>query len=268
MSLNTRVPQRIMNEETALLKSSVLDIESPTIRCANRQVILQNLCKSAYFRANVVYLLYALGIIYIDYGGISLPAQNFGFLILGLVHCCNAAMYVYVWYEERSIKSCFLFPDYLNILGAMLYMYTAILYPYEIGTAADGTRFYTKWFLVVRYLEMVASVVELFAAFGWNYQWIVEYSKAYKADRFQTAGRGLTLDDPDIWANITIVLAASFYVYYNFDMYQHSFKDYDTARSYKIGDVLYLVNSVLYTLASCRDCGAFWFMPTAGIWPD
>ena len=36
---------------------------------------------------------------------------------------------------------------------------------------------------------------------------------------YVTVGRGFTLDDPDVWANLTLVLGAGYYLQYNAIVY-------------------------------------------------
>lgn len=231
-------------------------------------LIWKKLQSSFYLKSNIVYVIYSLGMILIDYCGWNLETQNINYVIFGFIHLCNAMMYLYVWMDaKRSIFTWFVLADWLNVLGALLYLITAFLYPYEY-TSDDDNADYTIQFTIVRYLELLASFVEVIAAFGWNYQWYVVYIEEYRTSRHTTIGRGLTLDDPDLWANITIDIGALYYLYYNISLFVMKFDNYDTNYIFVTGDIFYFINSLIYTVASLRDCDVFWYLPTAGIWPD
>jgi hypothetical protein len=70
-------------------------------------------------------------------------------------------------------------------------------------------------------------------------------------------------DDPDQWANLTIVAAAATYLSYNVQILQRP-EEYGANKLYHLGDVLYFVNSIFYTMAALRDDGWFWWMPLSG----
>ena len=71
----------------------------------------------------------------------------------------------------------------------------------------------------------------------------------------------------DLWANITLVMAASYYLNYSLTVFQNKEK-YDTCLIYEKGDVMYFVNACFYIICSARDCGVFWFMPHYGRFPN
>jgi hypothetical protein len=222
--------------------------------------------QSLYFYANVVYVIYSSGMLLINYSDIDTDMQNFYYMLFGIVHCVNAAMYIWMWKETRNIFTCFILADWLNVIGAIIYLITAIMYPYEY-TSDDDNANETRIFVIVRYFELIASIIELIAAIGWNYQWYATYIEAYNRDKKSTIGRGFTLDDPDLWANITIFIGAFYYFYYNISLFVNNFNNYDTNYTFETGDLFYFINSIFYLICSLRDCDVFWFMPTAGIWP-
>jgi hypothetical protein len=76
---------------------------------------------------------------------------------------------------------------------------------------------------------------------------------------------GIPQDDPDMWANLTIIPASLIYFFYNVRILRHP-ELYSTDFFYYYGDILYFVNSLCYTVAALRDDGWFWFMPLAGQW--
>ena len=91
-------------------------------------------------------------------------------------------------------------PEYLNILGAALYLWSAALYPTESGPT-DATT------LKVHRIETAAAGIEWLACVGWFITWHLTY--------LRVPGRGYTLDDPDVWALITIFGGSTMYMVYN-----------------------------------------------------
>jgi hypothetical protein len=250
------------------LDSHSLNFEEKLQYIHKKNLLLWKKLKSSfYFKSNVVYMIYSIGMLLIDYCGWNLDIQNLCYLLFGVIHLCNAVMYLYVWIEAKQpIFTWFVLADWLNVLGALLYLISACLYPYEY-TSDDDQADYTLQFTIVRYLELFASLIEVIAALGWNYQWYAVYIEEYFITPETTIGRGFTLDDPDLWANLTIDIGALYYFYYNLSLFAMNFHNYDTNYIFVTGDIFYFINSLLYTLASLRDCDLFWSLPTAGIWP-
>jgi hypothetical protein len=242
--------------------------QSETYFQKNMSLAWFEVLRSAYVKANILYIIYSVGMICINYLDWSLDVQNLNYLIFGLVHLANAVMYLWVWVDSgRDIFTWFVLADWLNVLGALLYLTTAIMYPMEYTSDDDGAD-YTIVFYVVRYLELLASLIEVIAAFGWNYQWYAVYIVEYRQNPLSTRGRGFTLDDPDLWANFTITIGAIIYLYYNVSLFADNFDNYDTNYSFTTGDLFYFANSIFYFIASLRDCNLFWFMPLSGVWPS
>ena len=125
----------------------------------------------------------------------------------------------------------------------------------------DGS--FSYGFYVERHLEFCASLIEVIASIGWVLVWYTEYQDKYGRNYYPTPGRGWTCDDPDLSANITIILASVLYLIYNCQINTDEGIE-KTNNLYVLGDVVYLLNAVLYVLASLRDCGWFWFMPSWG----
>ena len=74
--------------------------------------------------------------------------------------------------------------------------------------------------------------------------------------------------DPDIWANVTILVGASYYMAYNALLFRENYENYDTLYIFVDGDYWYFANSMVYLLGcSLRDSGLYFFLPTGGIWP-
>mmetsp|Transcript_34267 Transcript_34267/g.34929 ORF Transcript_34267/g.34929 Transcript_34267/m.34929 type:complete len:349 (+) Transcript_34267:181-1227(+) len=215
-----------------------------------------------YLFANIVYLIYTSSMMFIDYGNLSSEIANKLYVYFGILHVVNALMYIWTW-EERSWLDNVLVPDYLNVCGASLYLYTSILYGKEYIRGKD---LYSQDFYIIRYCELLASIIEMGASIGWCLVWYREYSKTYGALPTPTPGRGWTLEDPDMLANFTVLLGALLYLIYNCEVCRH-YDSVQTNMLYVRGDEIYFLNSIFYLLAALRDCQWFWFMPSWGRLP-
>jgi uncharacterized membrane protein YgcG len=109
--------------------------------------------------------------------------------------------------------------------------------------------------------------MELIASFGWVIQWYSEFCNDIIHHTQSTIGRGFTFDDPDMWANVTLLIAAYHYFKYNVIVYMDT-NEYDTNFLFVKGDFYYALNALLYTICSMRDNDFFWFMPTNGRLPN
>jgi hypothetical protein len=150
-----------------------------------------------------------------------------------------------------------LYPEYLNVLGAALYLYSATLYPSE--NEADYAHDVVTY--DVHVIETCASAVELVATVGWTWSWWVTFPRV--------PGRGATLvrsirqswltgekagwlvprrlqflspgvyviikcmwcvpvlcwrlqDDPDVWSLMTLYVGAFIYFLYNIQVSRRS----------------------------------------------
>lgn len=239
-----------------------------------------------YNAANVVYLAYALIITFIaylterqasaafpvappppaddpyayvsiDYYDVSTMAPytsalalvNRMYIAAATIHVVNAFMYAWVWRgidEPIAFTSPIMFPEYLNIIESSLYLYSATRYSSITTYGVDA--YSTTEALNVHKVEFTAAMVNLAASVGWVLTWW--------ATRTIKPGRGATLDDPDVWANIFIVVPSLIYVAYNAQVNAWpSFYAYD--QLYQVGDCMYLAGAVFYVLCGLRDDG--WF---------
>jgi hypothetical protein len=107
----------------------------------------------------------------------------------------------------------------------------------------------------IHIIETSAAIVELLACIGWWWSWHLTYVRV--------PGRGYTLNDPDVWALLTIFTGGIIYIVYNLQILAHP-SWYGRNELYFWGDVFYAMNGVLYLLAGLRDDGWFWWMPVAG----
>ena len=95
----------------------------------------------------------------------------------GWVHLVNAWMYWYAW-KGKAWNDPLVFPEYMNVLGAGLYLWSAALYPSEAGPTDAAT-------LKVHRIETAAAGIEWLACVGWFITWHLTYVRV--------PGRGYTL---------------------------------------------------------------------------
>lgn len=218
--------------------------------------------RSPYVCANFVYMIYAALILTIDYHQPYWDHDKINkfYVIAAVVHVVNAFMYIWVWKNEGyPLCHKIMIPEFLNILEASLYMCTAMMYGHERYDGDQNDAATDPVLRDVQKIEMAASCVELLAACGWATTWYMTYPRQ--------PGRGWTLDDPDIWANVSIITPGVMYIVYNVQLQLHPHR-YGGNFLYVIADKIYMGNSVLYFICSLRDVGWFWFLPTAGSFPD
>eukprot|EP00742_Colponemidia_sp_Colp-10_P004885 GILJ01005218.1.p1 GENE.GILJ01005218.1~~GILJ01005218.1.p1 ORF type:complete len:296 (-),score=33.71 GILJ01005218.1:353-1240(-) len=205
--------------------------------------------RNRYLFANWVYLGYAIGIILIDFSGTvaqDMELTNRCYLGFAVLHVISAILYWWSW-EGRSSLDIIMIPEYLNMLEAALYMWTAYLYPYQ----TDNHDWYT---LTIHKIETAAAFVELFASIGWIMSWYMTYTR--------TLGRGFTLDDPDTVAYLCTTASSFVYVTYNIQILLDP-DQYGENRLFVDGDIVYLMGAFFYIFAALRDDGWFWFLPLA-----
>jgi len=231
--------------------------------------------ESPYILANAVYIIYAALILSIDlHPEWDLTYVNNMFVGAAVVHVINAAMYIWVWLDAGyPLVHRIMIPEILNVLEATFYLASASMYRYE-GTSGTGsssseilypsesfnpsTYTFDPILHDVQCIEITASIIEMLAAIGWVTTWYFTYQRV--------PGRGFTFDDPDTWANFTIIAPAVIYIVYNVQL-QIDPSNYGADFLYVIADKIYMANAVCYFLASLRDVGWFWFMPTSGRFP-
>ena len=136
--------------------------------------------RSRYMLANLVYLVYSIGILFINFHPIfntptdetpaSLPTLldqpvgntslvNRYYIVLGILHLISAFLYWWTW-RDRSSLDIVMIPEYLNHIAAGLYLWSACWYSKQETLGS----YYT---LAVHKIEMTAASIELFASFGW-----------------------------------------------------------------------------------------------------
>ena len=187
-----------------------------------------------------------------------LSKTNQLFVIAASIHLFNAVQYFLVWPElinpatgtTFSFFSYVMLPEYLNILGASLYLYTAANYDSQLSTGPG--RFLDAPTLAAHKIETAAAVIELLAAFAWCYVWWWTHERG--------PGRGLTLHDPELIALILLVCASFLYVAYNGMLMSTPSNYYASPLAtalYNSGDCIYFVGACFYAIVSFRDAGFF-----------
>lgn len=173
-------------QEAPLLSAGkeVAPTTSERIKLAFSQTI-----RSRYFYASVVYVAYTYPMYFnVDF---SSEKNNRVYLEFAIVHVVNAFMYAYAW-DDKKWNDVELVPEYLNIIEASLYLWSATLYP-KIYTSDDDNAGYAAAFYTSRKLELAASAIDVVASFGWVYTWWLGYQK-YRALPEPTSGRGWTIE--------------------------------------------------------------------------
>ncbi|CAF3619419.1 unnamed protein product [Rotaria socialis] len=231
-------------------------------------ICLRKLLGSRYMLANLVYLIYSIGILIINLhpsfnekpidtsqvlsknldSPVNInPDVNGYYIGLGVLHLLSASLYLWAW-RDRSWFDIVMIPEYLNHIEAGLYLWSAFWYSRQ--DILGG--YYT---LAVHKIELVATIIELIASFGWIMSWYMTYTR--------TLGRGFTLDDPDTIAYLTTTISSLVYVVYNIQINLYP-EEYGTNMLYKYSDVLYFIGAWYYIFAGLRDENCFWFLPLAG----
>lgn len=281
-----RRPQARVSKTPAALQAELLAAmrppDAPPPSAWRRGAVLDNISgrlyhcllvsvKNRYLWANVVYLIYASGILYVDLvaypaytailaketaAGSTTPGAdaqlayvNRLYLGFAVIHLLNSLMYIVSWWPSGyTWMDWVMIPEYLNVIEASLYLASSTLYP-QTGDIFGSTT------LTVHQLEVSAAVVELCAALGWYVTWWGTYPRKL--------GRGWSLDDPDFVANMMTLLPSFVYIAYNAQILS-DVSQYGTNFLYVSGDIIYTVGAIFYLIAALRDDGWLWFMPLAG----
>jgi len=131
----------------------------------------KKLLHSRYMLANLVYLIYSIGILIIDFhpsfNETSIISKNLDqnpninryYIGLGILHLLSAFLYWWAW-RDRSWLDIIMIPEYLNHIEAGLYLWSAFWYSKQNNL----TGYYT---LAVHKIELTAAIIELIASFGW-----------------------------------------------------------------------------------------------------
>ena len=111
-----------------------------------------------FFYSNLVYVIYAAGFVYIDLNMNSMTKLriNSMYVWLGVLHAINAFMYLFSW-ESTSFLSEDLLPEYWNIIGALLYVWSATMYD-----SADESNYVTHQVLFTPFPMFIVINMNLF----------------------------------------------------------------------------------------------------------
>jgi hypothetical protein len=181
------------------------------------------------------------------------------YIAAGVIHLVNAFQYVFAWMPlGYGLLHPVMIPEYLNIVGASLYLWSASLYDANLTdytTGPDGSITYGASVLLTHEIETASSLIEVFAAIGWCVVWALSYTPG--------PSRGYTLDDPDFLGNLLILVPSVIYFVYNVQNLRNP-ASFGTNLLYEVGDTWDFVGSVFFLCSSLRDDG--WF-PGFGLWP-
>ena len=213
--------------------------------------VLHATLRSRYFWAMLVYLVTSIALFANDFvGGVN--EKNKVYFTFAVIHLGNAAQFAWSW-DEKSFLDFELFPEYINVIEAMLYVFSSTLYG-RLYTSNDDQAGYTPEYYVCRRLEMIASALEVFASVGWIFVWYRMFTDKFGPSLTAVPYRGLSLWDPDFHASWSLVLAAGLYVLYNIKVSRIP-GDYEIDRLYLLADGVYVFNSICYMLSTLRDYG-------------
>ena len=174
----------------------------------------------------------------------SVASINAMYIVAGVIHLVNALQYIYAWFPLGfGLLSPVMIPEYLNVVGAGLYLVGAARYNAAMHNA-DITH-------SIHVIETIASLIEVFAAFGWTIVWWYTFVRG--------PGRGLTLDDPDFTGNALIVVPSIIYLVYNVNnlIDPNNYYTGPNAELYMTADLWYFIGSIVYVFSALRDDG--WF---------
>jgi hypothetical protein len=215
--------------------------------------------RSTYFYAMLVYLSYTVAMV-VNNHLVSTDKRNRVYVIFAMVHVIDAFMFLYSW-DDKTYIDVETWPEYLNIIGSILYLWSSTIYDTLFDTSPNGSETPSPNFYICRQTELIASTLEVFATLGWIYITYKNLLERFGDSLFITPGRGLTIYDPDLHACWTLLVASLLYLWYNIDISRNS-RRYDTSEVYVIADIFYLINSIFYMLSTLRDLGWFWYFPS------
>lgn len=221
---------------------------------------LQLTITSKYFYAMLIYLAYAAAMVINNNFG-SNDSENKVYVIFAILHVVDAYLFLFSW-EDKCYTDYETWPEYLNIIGSFLYLWSSTFYTTIQIISSDGSVSLSDSFYLCRQIELAASALEVLATALWIYVWYVGLIDRFGSDFSRhIPGRGLTIYDPDLHASWTLVTGALLYLVYNIDLSRHP-RRYDTSQIYVLGDIFYLLNAIAYMIGTLRDLGWFWMIPS------
>ena len=147
---------------------------------------------SIYFYACLLYLVYAIGIYATDFAKQPLTVSNYEFFLFGIIHVISSVLYVLSWIGFKPWNSIEILPDYLNVVGSVLWLYSSTLYNDVYLNNNDNVNAYyysstfsitnctvtasaevysgddfSSDFFISRKVEIAAAVIEFICGFLW-----------------------------------------------------------------------------------------------------
>jgi hypothetical protein len=253
-----------MDENIAIAREAPM-IDSKNLKLTknefylNIQKAIQETLRSRYFYAMLIYLIYAIAMVVNNHVG-SVDEANSIYFYFAIVHVVDAFLFLWAL-DDTSYTNVETWPEYLNIAGSILYLWSSTTYDDVNDVSNYNGVLISDVYYRCRLLELIASILEVFAAIGWILVWYKNLIERFGSNLNSTPNRGLSFFDPDLHACWTILVGALLYLFYNIDLSRDPRK-FDESNIYAIGDIFYLVNSIAYMVATLRDFGWFWFAPT------
>lgn len=199
------------------------------------KTVLQPKSFNRDFYANLIFLIYALGIFCLDLIDFSSSTNHLSYILLGGLHLGSAWLYLRAW-QARAWPGAAVYPEIMNIFAAALYLCAAGFYGQAHATDDPASQ-------LVNIIELTAAVTDLIACFGW----------AITCQMAPTQRR-LHRDAPrfcDLWALRTSLAGAGLYVVYYCQKLLHPHSE-AINRLYFSADAFYVFAGLLYFLASLR----------------
>lgn len=255
---------------------------------------LRQVAVSPYFWANVVYVVYTVQALAVDYCSVGhpdvlapAPAPAAGlvwtqapqcaesgdspvyrqYVALAVMHLVNAFQYLWLWrswFRDNAASHSWFFlarvlaPEFLNILEASLYLHTATRY----GAVQKTPRCVESptnpdWFACPELLQLHTE--ELYASLIELVASFLWFWSWMDTAEHELPGRGFSLWDLDLHSSYLLIVGSLIYTVYNYQIDAKP-QSYGSNRVYKAADVIYFVGALLYMGASLRDCDLFFWV--------
>jgi hypothetical protein len=149
--------------------------EHPVTTWARVRHAAWNSARNVYVYASLLYVAYAAGMLLVDYAETRTPRSdiNLQYIAWGCLHLIDAFLYIASWRSlGYAYASVVMLPEFMNVLGAALYLSSAAMYPLENAPAYNNSPT-----MAIHVIELAASVVEMVAAVGWAYTWWLTYTR-------------------------------------------------------------------------------------------
>lgn len=254
------------------------------------QQCLKRSVANPYTAACACYILYALVMLVVDFGGSArqLTADReaallVGYFALAMLHVINALQFLYAWLPlGYHVLAPLTAADHLNVISGLLYVSSAGLY-------YGGASYHRH----VEVLEAAAAVLEVAASVGWIAVWAVQRQPSElqqpaavpvgaRHDSGSPAAPAVSLPkprgatcrlimDPDFWALSLTLIPSLLYAVYNISVLaQPSLPPRFAAVAcsnglFQAADIGFAAGAVMYMMSALRDDGwAVWLSQRGG----